>query len=465
MRKLENILFYNSRMRPRLTVNINRAVQEISQQGRYVAVVDSVVEFLKLIPLVGPGTRIDINSHGNKDKSGNHCIEILGAPAAPNGFVCKTSGLFGHIADISKDESWENVQIHLWSCYAGAAINAINYLPKKSTLITHSGSDVSTPTCVIERNIISGLMRKSFSPAEEFMHVISESAGEITIAKNTGSNLQPFLHRRVPLRKVLKTYDETRQHVLTQCAQFQTEYNEHFTDSPLTQNTLRVVEEKLSDESLDAYCNEAAFLRAHDDHDTSYIQAYLEQKMISPDKFKYMDEYLMDIAISHMKYDHNFLHILEFLSANHVDFNKPRENCYHFSPLCFAAMRSNIPFAKFLLDHGADVNGSPESTGSPILLAVSHNRVEMVAFLLSIKGHRLKHISDALEEAKERENSEIIKLLENMLENARIETSREFQTTKNNVVFFQSKQVSKPPAVQKETYCGFEPGFFIGKRF
>jgi acetolactate synthase regulatory subunit len=90
----------------------------------------SLKELKTIKKLIGPDTRIDIIGHGNVDSSGTHTIELI----ANTTIAADTVKQIGKLTKYAK-------HMHLWSCFGGAANDAVSTLPSGSVLITHSPDD------------------------------------------------------------------------------------------------------------------------------------------------------------------------------------------------------------------------------------------------------------------------------------------------------------------------------------
>ena len=153
---------------------------------------------------IDSNTRVDICAHGGIDKgAGKHIIEMSSRTSAE-----KTSDVLATVAECSNTPS----QVHLWSCFGGAAAKDVQKLPKGSCLIAHAPEDSATLLAGNNKGMIEGVQQHMAFPVnprkpvlnyQNILNGLSWGAGQKSfLAVNLDERQQPLIVKdRLPERK------------------------------------------------------------------------------------------------------------------------------------------------------------------------------------------------------------------------------------------------------------------------
>lgn len=144
---------------------------------------------------IDSNTRIDISGHGNT-YNGEHVIEL-----AQGGHL--TSDILSAIGQYTQTPT----QVHLWSCYGGAAAKDASVLPKGSCLVAHAPEDSTAALAGLnsglEASVTMHIARPSpATPTLNYQHVLDDlaiGAGQKSfLAVNTGTKKPIIVKDRLP---------------------------------------------------------------------------------------------------------------------------------------------------------------------------------------------------------------------------------------------------------------------------
>ncbi len=164
----------------------------LAKSDKKIAIIKTADELANLKNKIGSHARIDVWAHGAKGKLNNEHwiqIEMHTSTIRSNNGYSRTSDFFDYLRYLANSKTLNGLQVHLWSCFGGRAINFIGNLPLDATLIIHAPLDTYSFNAVARRNMLTGLTRHCEDPFVEFMHILAGSPEACSIARQMGHAL------------------------------------------------------------------------------------------------------------------------------------------------------------------------------------------------------------------------------------------------------------------------------------
>ena len=139
---------------------------------------------------IGSKTRVDISGHGGLI-DGNHMIDLYGGnQLLPTRTVLEKLSTF-YAPDTS------GMQIHLWSCYAGAALKDKDVIPNHVGFYCHASAEHVSQVGMNMDNIMKGIMRHPQPALVEMAHAFTESPETVSMVIRRGESY--FTHQVSPV--------------------------------------------------------------------------------------------------------------------------------------------------------------------------------------------------------------------------------------------------------------------------
>lgn len=114
------------------------------------------------------------------------------------------------------------------------------------------------------------------------------------------------------------------------------------------------------------------------------------------------------------------LEAVKILIANHADVNQPSANDFKVTPLHSACAISNYDIAKYLLEHGANVNAKQQSGVTPLHSAAHNGQLEIISLLVNFGADinaKMENGKTPLQMAKEDGHDKIVAYLSEQIKN------------------------------------------------
>lgn len=311
-------------------------------------------QLLALDGALAPDARIDIWTHGTA-RTGQHAIELTSNKADHS-----TSDLFKTLRSFTHDAS--NLQVHLWSCYGGAAASNAGDLPENTVLITHASAEHVSYKNMNEHGIRDGIKAYSAdkNPFRSFARSLTSSPETATLTTMRDEHSVHFTARcaRMPLGEAELKRD---------LQQRLSDYAEQI--RPL--HLLDIAPHLPSDHTISQYQKNASII-AQNLQNADYISRYLTMPHPRSD--------LLSFAASHAS-----THVLSTILAD------PRTDPNGQNINDETALHTSVYYSKhtntqrLLAEPSIDPNIKDESGSAPLHLAAASGDLASLRLLLSHK--------------------------------------------------------------------------------
>ncbi|OGT25732.1 MAG: hypothetical protein A3I77_03205 [Gammaproteobacteria bacterium RIFCSPLOWO2_02_FULL_42_14] len=359
---------------------------ELKNAGKKVAIITTSSDYGMIENAIGPRTRIDIDAHGARGTDEKkHFVKIPLLPLLSESVLTQdkftsTDLLFTYITQhFAKNKNLNGLQVHVWSCFGGRAIHAVEHLPVGSTLITHGPENTFTFYHIIYNDMLAGITRNCFDPMVEFAHILCESPEETAIARLTEKSL--FMYRALLPETVFNSPHGIRSHIDQKLLDYYAALKTF--DVSFISLELDTLEINITEQQLELYGVVTAYLHTSTDNNAAYIKTYLEQRGIHPSNFSLDGENLPYIAAQRMARNDNVPELWNYLIENKVDLNM---SAGAGSPATVFISQDKLDGINFLLSQNIDVNYRTRLGGTLLIFAAHKKRVDVVKRLLQEKN-------------------------------------------------------------------------------
>ncbi len=363
---------------------------------------------------IDANTRIDINAHGDIDEYHNHYMHIF----ADHNLTTKSfftifqklalsnyyTSFFAMFQNLFLSDYSTPLNVHLWSCHGRHADDAINFLPKSSTLTIHGGyhrilSDIGH---LMLKQEISNLQQSEvyLSPGKSYLNNIANCGQECHIAIKGENGIYKF-----------SVIPDTRE-ILVDANNFLNTNADKFIEfyQPLAQKYEILAKPNFTETSINNFQMVSFIANCGKNYQIIENKDLLQNPTIASKIINGNIESTTPLYVAAMSEN---TEIVKLLLEHGGDANKADMD--GITPLFMASQEGYVEIVKLLLEHDGDANqANSKQMITPLMMASQEGHIEIVKLLLEHGGDANKADIDgttSLFAASEEGHIEILKLL------------------------------------------------------